>query len=158
MKRLKNILALSMMCAALASSIAVPAYAEMHGSDTDRYEKPCKLEHSWKKTLTDTQRSQLERLHLALKKDMSVLRAELAVNKAELKELALRDNPDTRAIERKMDEISGIRKEMMKKRISHLIEVRKIFTPEQRVSFDSMIMSGPGEWEHGHRDWRGEWK
>ncbi len=156
MKRfsLKTILTVSMMCAALTALSDVPASAETHdgeGRGKGGYERQCGLRHSWKETLTEAQLSQIERLHLAMKKEMSVLRAELGVKKAEMKALTLRDTPDTQAIDRKTDEIMGIRKEIMRKRISHVIEVRKVLTPEQRVSFDSAVMSGPHGWRRGHR-------
>ncbi len=150
--RLKTIIAVSTMFMALASAGAVRAEGGMQGGP-DREEHECRLKHSWKETLTDSQKTQLERLHLAMEKDVSVLKAELGVKKAELKALALKDNPDTQAISRKTDEIIGIKKELMQKRIGHLIEVRKVLTPEQRVSFDSAVMSGREGHGHRHGDW-----
>lgn len=151
--RLKTIIAVTIVCAALASAGAVRAEGGMHdGPDRGKGGHECRLKQSWKETLTDAQKSQLERLHLDMKKETSVLRAELGVKKAELKALTLRDNPDTQAIGRKTDEIMGIKKELMQKRVNHIIEVRKVLTPEQRVSFDSAVMSGPGGWRHGHGD------
>ncbi len=156
MKRLslKTIFTVSMMCAALTALNAVPASAQAHdGEDRGKggYERQCGLRHSWMEKLADGQKSQIKRLHLELRKEMSVLRAELGVKKAELKALTLRDAPDTQAIDRKTDEIMGIRKEIMRKRINHVIDVRKVLTPEQRVSFDSAIMSGHDGWRRGHR-------
>jgi len=156
MKRagLKTILAVTIVCASLATAGAVRAESGMQGGpERGKGGHECRLKHSWKESLTEAQKSQLERLHLDMKKETGVLRAELGVKKAELKALTLRDNPDTQAIGRKTDEIMGIRKELMQKRINHLIEVRKVLTPEQRVSFDSAVMSGPGGWRHGHRGW-----
>jgi zinc resistance-associated protein len=155
MKRsgLKTIIAVSTMCIALASAGAIRAEGMHDGPERGKGEHECRLKSSWKETLTDSQKTQLEKLHLAMKKDTSVLRAELGVKKAELKALALKDNPDTQAISRKTDEIMGIKKELMQKRIGHLIEVRKVLTPEQRVSFDSAVMSGREGHGHRHGDW-----
>jgi len=153
--RLKTVIAVSAMCVALASAGAVRAEGMQGGPERGKGGHECRLKSSWRETLTDSQKSQLEKLHLAMKKETSVLRAELGVKKTELKALAIKDNPDTQAIGRKTDEIMGIKKELMQKRISHLIEVRKVLTPEQRVSFDSALLSGPGEWKHGHG--HGDW-
>lgn len=155
MKRfsLKTILTVSMMCAALTALNAVPASAGAHdgGGQGGGYGRQCGLRHSWMEKLTDGQKAEIKRLRLELRKEMSVLRAELGVKKAELKTLTLRDAPDTQAIDRKTDEIMGIRKEIMRKRINNVIGVRKVLTPGQRVSFDSAIMNGHGGWRHGHR-------
>ncbi len=155
MKRhgLKALLAVAAICIPLASAGAVRAEGGMRGGpgmEKGRHE--CGHGRSWKDTLTDAQRSELGRMRLDMKKKMSVLRAELGVKKAELKALILRDDPDMRAVGRKADEVLSVRKEMMKNRISGVIDVRKVLTPAQRVSFDSMVMSGPEGWWHGRGD------
>ncbi len=153
MKRisLKSILTVSALCMALTTVIgAIPASAEMPEYGKAEHHRQCEFGHSWKKTLTDDQKAQIERMHLTLKKDTSVLKAQLGVKKAELKGLLLKDTPDVKAIDQKMNEVTGLKKEIMQKRINHIIELRKILTPDQRVSFDSAIMNA-NRHRWGHR-------
>lgn len=153
MKRpgLKSVLFASALCMSLSG--AVPAMAEMHEHGEARERQSCKMERSWKDSLTDDQKAQAERMHLALKKDMSMIRARSGVKKAELKKLLMQDNPDTKAIEQKISDITVLKKEMMQKRINHILAMRKALTPEQRVSFDAAMMSGPeGRWGRQGRD------
>jgi len=94
----------------------------------------------WKDTLTEEQRSKADMMHLELEKSLSLLEAGLMVRKAELANLLVAEKPDTKAVTRKIGEIVEIKREMMEKKYGHMMEMRGILTPEQRVSFDMGVL------------------
>lgn len=115
-----------------------------HGGYCDMKKDHMGMGQHWKYTLTDEQKARADKMHLELKKSMAVLKERLGVAKAELALLVVSDKPDTAAINRKIDDILAIKKEMMRKKYSHKVEMRGILTPEQRVSFDMHVVSGSG--------------
>ena len=86
--------------------------------------------------LTDEQRKKLDALELETEKAVLPVRARIDVLDAELKQMMLAENPDKAAVERKIDEIGGLKTQIEKKRAMHQIAVRGLLTPEQRVDFD----------------------
>jgi len=103
----------------------------------------------WKDTLTNEQRAKIDKMHLALKKTMSVLKARLELKEVELKNLALDDSPDMNAINKKIDEMMAVKTEMKKHKYAHMVEMRAALTPEQRASFDMGVL-GKDSHEKGH--------
>jgi Spy/CpxP family protein refolding chaperone len=103
----------------------------------------------WKQFLTDAQKKQADIMHLNVKKSMSVLKAQKKLKKIELINLVIMDNPDTNAIHSKIDEIIEVKREIMRVRNDHMVEMRGMLTPEQRLSFD-MGLLGHGDKGKGH--------
>lgn len=86
--------------------------------------------------LTDEQRKKADALELETEKAALPLRARIEVLDAELRQLMLADKPDAAAVERKIEEIGGLKTQIEKKRAMRQIAVRGLLTPEQRVDFD----------------------
>ncbi len=105
--------------------------------------------HQWKDTLSKAQNEKMEAMHLAIKRELAPLKAELEFRNVQLKNLATAKNPDMAAINGKIKEISSIRRKMLTKRYSHIVEMRKLLTPVQRQSFDLDFLSGVEHWR-GH--------
>lgn len=107
----------------------------------------------WKQTLTEEQKMKADKMHLELKKAMSLLEAKMNLKEVELNNLVPQDSADTKAIHRAIDEIMELKKEMMIKKYDHTVEMRSILTPDQRVSFDLGLgggMGGMGGMHQGH--------
>lgn len=98
----------------------------------------------WKQTLTEEQKMKADKMHLELKKAMSILEAKMNLKEVELNNLVMQDNANTKAIHHAIDEIMDIKKEMMVKKYDHMVEMRSILTPDQRVSFDLGLSGGMG--------------
>ncbi|MGK7344259.1 MAG: Spy/CpxP family protein refolding chaperone [Candidatus Nitrospinota bacterium M3_3B_026] len=98
----------------------------------------------WRSTLSDEQELAIDRMHRDLKKQMGVLKARIRLEKAELAALLTEDNPDKKAITEKIDRIADLKKEKMRKKYDHKIDMRAALTPEQRVSFDMDILRKAG--------------
>lgn len=168
MKELRNVFVVLVL--ALGLIVTLPAAAEMskkmeHGkSGMGRHEmkhgKGSKMGHQaghgpghvfgpkWRETLTDSQKMQIDRMHLTVMKSMSVLNVRLKLKKAELNVLVVNDNPDTKAIHRKIDEVLELKREIMQIKYDHKVEMRGVLTPDQRVSFDMKLLGKTG---HGKK-------
>ena len=103
----------------------------------------------WKETLTDEQKSQADNMHLALKKSLNVPMAKLKVKKAELNNLIVKDNADKKTIYQKIDEILELKREIMRNKYDHKVEMRGMLTAEQQVSFDMKLLETAGR-KKGH--------
>jgi Spy/CpxP family protein refolding chaperone len=146
----------------LVLAVAVPASAQM-GKMMERgksgMKHPGMMGHGmghpfgshWKETLTDEQKMQADQMHLALKKAISVPNAQLNVKKAELNKLMVHESPDIKTIHRKIDEILELKRKIMRKKYEHMVEMRGMLTPEQRVSFDMKLVEMAG-----HKKGRGQ--
>lgn len=145
MKKLHNLIKL-LMLALLAS--ATIAFAQMGGMEHDqgmKMDKKAEQHEShgsgmeaprWKQSMTEQQKMKADKMHLELKKSMSMLEAKVKMKEVELNDIVMRDKPDTNDIHLKVNEIMELNKEMMIKKYDHIVEMRSILTPEQRVSFD----------------------
>ena len=59
----------------------------------------------------------------------------------ELADLLAREKPDRRAIDAKQEEIQALQQQLQARVIEHLLEESRIFTPEQRRRFFTLIRS-----------------
>ncbi|RMI08900.1 MAG: periplasmic heavy metal sensor [Calditrichaeota bacterium] len=99
--------------------------------------------------LSEEQRAKMMDMHLQLKKEMLPLKAELKQLRAELKLALTSDSYDEGKVQKLLDKMASLRKEMALKRIRNQRAVRDMLTPEQRKKFDMFILSGHGK--RGHR-------
>ncbi len=103
---------------------------------------------SWTQTLTAEQIIKINQLHADLAKTKAPLKARMTVARTELAVLTTADAPDTGAMDEKIQEILKLRGRMMRAHSDHVIEVRKMLTPEQRASFDMHVLKRAGK-RHG---------
>lgn len=89
--------------------------------------------------LTDEQKENIKALHVEHRKAVLPLENQLDEKMARLKTLTTAESIDFKQIDATVDEITGINNTMMKKRIRHGQEIRKILTDEQRIVFDSRV-------------------
>ncbi len=94
----------------------------------------------WKSTLTDEQRAEVAKLRAAHKKRKMPLKARARALKVELAVLATTDDPDSGAIDKKIDEVLRLKREMMREKARHIAAVRKVLTDEQRAYFDVRVL------------------
>lgn len=95
----------------------------------------------WHDTLDDHQRIKVDAMHLQLMKDTQAIKAMITVKKTELAVLATQDHPDTDAMNKKIDEILDLKRMKIRARFAHIVEMREILSPEQRISYDMRIIS-----------------
>lgn len=91
--------------------------------------------------ITSEQIEKIDALRLKNMKENQQLRNELGEKRARMRTLSSADNPDMKAIEKLIDEMSAIRAKMHKNMARTHQEIRNVLTEEQRVMFDNR---GPG--------------
>ena len=84
--------------------------------------------------------------------DAGPLKAQAKAIKADLAVLAVADEPDSAAINAKIDELLALKRTMMINKYEYVAAQRKLLTPEQRVSFDMTVIkrSKHGKKGKGH--------
>ncbi len=103
---------------------------------------------SWKQTLTEDQIRTINRLHADLARIKAPLKARMRLAKTELAVLTTKDEPNTEAIDKKIREVLDLKGRILRAHSDHVIEVRKMLTPEQRASFDMHVIKKAGR-QHG---------
>lgn len=123
-----------------------PGHGACHGEGKSRLFGP-----DWKTTVSPEQQATLDRLHVAYAKAKMPLKAQAKVLKVELTSLALEDQPDTGAINAKIDELLTLKRTMMINKYEYVAAKRKVLTPEQRVSFDMDVIKRSKHGQTGNR-------
>lgn len=82
--------------------------------------------------LSDDQKNQIEKLRTDFQKQQISQRAKVQTAAVELRQLLRAENPDKAAIEKKINEVSQLRAQLQTARVNHMLNVRKILTPEQQ--------------------------
>ena len=98
----------------------------------------------WSKTLSDEQRLDIDRLHLELGRELAVLKAKEVLKEKELNVLSASGKAGQKAIYAKIDELMEVKRDIMRQRHDHLVEMRELLTPEQRLSYDMEILGRSG--------------
>ncbi|MCL4872867.1 Spy/CpxP family protein refolding chaperone [bacterium] len=98
----------------------------------------------WIKDLTDEQKTEMKRLKVELKKELASLEAALKLKETDARKTVASDNPDRKAISRLASEISGLKAKALETRYDHMIKVRSLLTPEQKLEFDASVLAGDG--------------
>ena len=107
--------------------------------------------NNWRHSLSDKQKNKADRMHVALKKETTVLKASIQVKKAELKTLITQDDVQIQTVESKIDEILDAKRKLMRAKYAHKVEIRKMLTPEQKLSFDMSILRSSHSMGSRHR-------
>ena len=87
--------------------------------------------------LTDQQKEQIKKLHLALEEKTLALRNQLGEKEARLRTLTTSKNVNSAEVEKLIDEIGQLRTQDFKAHVLNDLKIRELLTDEQRVQFDS---------------------
>ncbi len=129
-------------------ALALPAFADqgygmhrggMHGG-MGMHGGPGTCGASWKATLTDEQRNKLAKLKLEHMQMMAPVKVKIKGVKVELATLVTTDKPDMNAINKKVDELTGLKNQKMKRKYEYIAAKRKVLNAEQQVLFDLHVM------------------
>jgi Spy/CpxP family protein refolding chaperone len=134
------------LCIATAAALLIAASAAPARQQCGKEGKSCgqMIPHGGPRIpgLTEDQQKKVQALDLETEKAILPVRAQIEVKTAELKSLALSENPDKSAIDKKVEDIGTLRTQIMKKKIQNKLAVRAILTPDQRVEFDRVALAG----------------
>jgi len=98
----------------------------------------------WARTLSDEQKYDVDQLHLKLERDLVVLKAKEILKEKELNVLTASGTAKQADIYTSIDELMEIKKLIMRYRHDHIMEMRGLLTPEQRISYDMGTLGRSG--------------
>lgn len=87
--------------------------------------------------LTEEQTLKMDELRVKHLKEKQEIRSLLDIKRAELRSLEIADKADMKAINAKIDEISGLQNKLVKTNAAHRQEVRSLLNADQKVYFDA---------------------
>ena len=134
MKHLLNSLLIIVLTAG-GMAIMSPAMAEGKGMYGMKHH-----EQSWKATLTDAQRNEINKLKLAHKRKVYPLKAQIKQAKVELALLVTSDNPQQNEISQAINRIVRLKAEKIHLKTVYKINVRSVLNEQQRVLFDLKVL------------------
>lgn len=159
----KSVVAAALVLAA-ASLTALPARADMDAKPGKARHEYCGGEKHrdgygldrttrgrWTETLTGEQKTEITHLRVSLKKELAPVEAAIGLKRSEVNAILTSDRPDRAALGRLVEEISALRKDMLRSKYEQMIKVRGLLTAGQRAEFDMAVMSEKG---HGREDRR----
>lgn len=157
----KPLMALAVIVAAgtfaAAAAQAEPGkYGKEHGKE---HYAGCESKHKlhkherhggehWIKGLTAEQKTGMSRLRVELKKELASIDAAVDLRKADIKNQVTSDTPDRKAVSRLAAEIAGLKTKALEAKYDHMIKVRSLLTPEQKLEFDSSVLTKDGRGKH----------
>src|SRR6056297_2078153 len=109
----------------LATAFQANAQNRRMNSDGER---PGNMMYSCISDLSDEQENQLDALHNQFFDERQALKADLAIKRAEKRKLMLADDPDEKAINAKIDEMSDLQTQLQKKRTAMHIAMKDVLT------------------------------
>ena len=127
--------------------LSTPIYAAMDHKPTAAHGGKHHAHHftpHWSKTLNDQQKHDIDSMHLVLNRQLVVLKAKAELKQKELNVLTAQDQTDKAAIKNKISELMAINTQIMEARYAHIVEMRGILTPEQRISYDMNVLMRSG--------------
>lgn len=88
--------------------------------------------------ITDAQAAQIRQQSMNFQIAQIHSRADLQVNGLQLRQLLTAQNPDSAAINQKLDQISAAQLAQRKREVAYLLAVRNVLTPQQRQKLQQM--------------------
>ncbi len=95
---------------------------------------------AWAKTLTESQREQIEHQHHALDDQQAPHKKREAQALAELNAMTVREDADLAEIDAKIAELMEAKTQIMRLRYGHLVEMRRVLTDEQKINYDKGVL------------------
>lgn len=95
---------------------------------------------AWAKTLTPSQRDQVEHMHHELDDEQAPFKKTEAQTLKELNEMTIREDVALADVNAKIDELMAAKTQIMRLRYDHLIEMRRVLSDEQKASYDEGVL------------------
>jgi|TARA_B110000263_G_scaffold221508_1_gene210021 hypothetical protein len=88
-----------------------------------------------------SQKTVIDQMHHKLHDHQSLYKASEAQALGELNQMTIREGVSFEAINTKIDELMEAKKQIMRLRYAHLVEMREILTDEQKVGYDKGVLN-----------------
>jgi Spy/CpxP family protein refolding chaperone len=105
---------------------------------------------AWRDGLTDDQKAEIDLARLKLSQQQAVLRAQIGLKRAEIDRMITSEDADQDTLQHRVDELVALEREKLTNHYRHLMEVRQLLTPKQRVAFDLDLLSPHGPDGHAY--------
>ena len=102
--------------------------------------------------LTDQQESQVKKLHLELERKQAQVRSKMQLARLDMKEMYLSDKLDRSAIEKSVNQVSDLQKQMKMNFVDFWFSVNGILTPEQQKTWKNHLGEMAGEMRERMRE------
>ena len=109
-------------------------------ADADTEKEGHHITAHWSKTLSKNQWELANAMHHKLEDDQAPFKTREAQTLTELNTLIVRGDVSLSEIHKKIDELINAKREIMRLRYDHLVEMRSVLNAEQRVSYDEAVM------------------
>ncbi len=137
---LATIFALTFIFATTADMFAQPGHwsgkGYKHGWQNDGYKCYCLKMLD----LTEEQQEKIDELRLQCMKNNSSIKNKMMEKMARLKTLTTADDIDMKAINATIDEITGLKSQLMKNKVANKMDIRNLLTDKQKIMFDNQRM------------------
>jgi len=87
------------------------------------------------------QKEAIDRMHHQLHDDQASFKAAEATALRELNEMTVREGVKIEDINAKIDELMSAKKQIMRLRYAHLVEMRTVLTEAQKVGYDKGVLN-----------------
>ncbi len=137
---MKNLIPFVLVAFLLAGNITLNAQTKDVSKDAGPSAGSCNKEGKCMAgipDLTDQQKQKIEDLCLANKKETTQIKNQMNEKQAHLKTLQGADKADMAAINKTIDEISGLKADLMKKCAATKQSIRELLNDKQKVAFDA---------------------
>jgi len=81
--------------------------------------------------LTPEQQQKLEDMRYQYRKETVNLKRDMELSRLDLEKEMDKENPDVKVVDRLLDQQGALRNQMSKARVHHLLDAKKVLTPEQ---------------------------
>ncbi len=88
-----------------------------------------------------SQKEAIDHMHHKLHDDQARFKAKEAQALKELNEMTIREDVKIEDVNAKIDELMEAKKQIMRLRYDHLIEMRTILTDDQKVDYDKAVLN-----------------
>jgi hypothetical protein len=83
---------------------------------------------------------EVNQMHHQLEKDQAPFKAKEALALKDLNEMTIREDVKIEAVNAKIDDLMAAKKQIMRLRYDHLIQMRKTLTDEEKVKYDKRVL------------------
>jgi hypothetical protein len=83
---------------------------------------------------------EVNKMHHQLEKDQAPFKAKEALALKDLNEMTIREDVKIEAVNAKIDDLMAAKKQIMRLRYDHLIQMRKTLTDEEKVKYDKRVL------------------
>ena len=141
----------------LAFLMASPAWARPGGKQGKGVMNPKRIERiATKLGVDDSVKEQMKSAVVTAKQKSIELKSQIKTHRVILRQLMASDATNRTEVMNEIDTLGALQVEMRKLRVSTMLDIRALLTPEQRVQMKRLLKKRGRKGKRGKRGWRGK--